>query len=366
VRRKLVLENGHEFFGEGFGAGREAVAEIVFNTSMVGYQEIISDSSYFAQIVAMTYPLIGNYGINDDDYENFGPKLSALVVNEHQTYPSNFRFTQTLPEILSAFNIPGISSVDTRRLAKTIRDEGTQLAILTDADTDAGLAAEKLRAYSAPEDYLSGVAKDRIWYTRTPNFRYNVVAIDCGIKLNMIRLLKKRGCNVICAPYFTPPEDIMCLKPDGVFISNGPGDPEKAPAVIKTVRALQGRVPIFGVCLGHQIICLANGARTIKLKFGHRGANHPVKNLVTGKIEITSQNHSYAVEADSLKNSGLTATHVNLLDNTVEGAERAEDFIFGVQFHPESCPGPQDSEYLFDKFMDNIETFGRESGGTHG
>jgi len=362
VKRKLVLENGYEFFGEGFGSEREAVAEIVFNTSMVGYQEIISDSSYFAQIVTMTYPLIGNYGVNDDDYENFGPKLSGLVVNEHQLNPSNFRFTQTLPEILSSFNIPGISSVDTRKITKIIRSTGTQLAVLTDAATDTQRALEKIRAYALPGDYLAGVSKNKIWYTRTPNFKYNIVAIDCGIKLNMIRLLKKRGCNVTCVPYSMPPAEIMRLKPDGIFISNGPGDPEQAPDVVKTVKALQGRVPIFGVCLGHQIIGLANGARTVKLKFGHRGANHPVKNLVTGKIEITAQNHSFAIEESSLKNTRLAATHVNLLDNTIEGAECAEDFIFGVQFHPESCPGPQDSEYLFDKFLDNVENFGRIHG----
>lgn len=349
--KKIVLEDGLEFFGYGFGADKEAICEIVFNTSMVGYQEIVSDPSYTYQMVVMTYPLIGNYGITDDDYETTKPTIGGLIVREYNDMPSNFRYTKTLSEYLEENNIPGIYGVDTRKLTRSIRDKGSRKVIITDVSITKEEAIKKLKNYEIPKDAVSKVSCKKKWYSRTSNPKFNVVAIDCGIKLNIIRSLKKRGCNVTIVPYNTSAEKIEELKPHGVFLSNGPGDPENVPEVIETVKKLKGKYPIFGICLGHQLISLAYGAKTYKLKFGHRGGNHPVKNLKTGKIEITSQNHSYAVDESSLKNTGLVATHKNLLDNTIEGVECKKDKIFSVQYHPESAPGPQDSSYLFDEFI---------------
>ena len=348
--RKIVLEDGSEYIGTGFGANIERVCEIVFNTSMVGYQEIISDPSYTDQMVVMTYPLIGNYGITDDDYECKNPSIGGLIVSDYNDMPSNFRYTKTLSEELEDNNIPGISGVDTRQLTRSIRDLGSRRVIITSADTPTDIALAKIKVTPVPHDQVSRVSSKKRWYSRTPNPLYNVVAIDCGIKLNIIRKLNSYGCNVTVVPYDTTAEEIEFMKPDGIFLSNGPGDPEDVTPVIETVKALRGKYPIFGICLGHQIISLAYGAKTYKLKFGHRGGNHPVKNLKTGKIEITSQNHSFAVDLKSLEGTGLTATHINLLDNTVEGVECEKDYVFSVQYHPESAPGPQDSSYLFEKF----------------
>ena len=350
--KKIVLEDGLEFLGYGFGADKEVICEIVFNTSMVGYQEIVSDPSYTYQMVVMTYPLIGNYGITDDDYETTKPTIGGVIVREYNDMPSNFRYTKTLSEYLEENNIPGIYGIDTRMLTRSIRDKGSRKVIITDISTTKEEAMQKLKNYEIPKDAVSKVSCKKKWYSRTSNPKFNVVAIDCGIKLNIIRSLKKRGCNVTIVPYNITAEKIEELKPDGVFLSNGPGDPENVPEVIETVKKLKGKYPIFGICLGHQLISLAYGAKTYKLKFGHRGGNHPVKNLKTGKIEITSQNHSYAVNEDSLKKTELVATHINLLDNTIEGVECKKDKVFSVQYHPESAPGPQDSGYLFDQFID--------------
>ena len=349
--RKLILETGEEYYGYGFGADEDRVCEIVFNTSMVGYQEIVSDPSYTYQAVVMTYPLIGNYGIADDDFETRTPTIGALIVREYNDQPSNFRYTKTLSEVLEEYRIPAISGVDTRKLTRSIRDLGSRRVLITDADTSLEDGLRIIAATPVPHDAVPLVSCRKRWYSRTSNHKYNVVAVDCGIKLNIIRSLNARGCNVTVVPYDTTAETIEAMNPDGVFLSNGPGDPEDVTPVIELVRRLRGKYPIFGICLGHQMIALAAGARTYKLKFGHRGGNHPVKNLTNGRIEITSQNHSYAVDADSVLGTGLTVTHVNLLDNTVEGLECAEDRIFSVQYHPESAPGPQDSAYLFDKFV---------------
>ena len=252
-------------------------------------------------------------------------------------------------------NIPGIYGIDTRKLARSIRDFGSRKVLITDAQTSIDDAMEVLKSRDIPHDAVKKVSCKKKWYSRTSNHKFNVVAIDCGIKLNIIRSLNQRGCNVTVVPYNTTAEEIKFMKPDGVFLSNGPGDPEDVTEVIETVRALKGEIPIFGICLGHQIVSLAYGAKTYKLKFGHRGGNQPVKNLKTGKIEITSQNHSYAVDAASVENTPLEITHMNILDNTVEGVEYAEDKVFSVQYHPESAPGPQDSSYLFDKFIDSMK-----------
>ncbi len=349
--KKIVLENGNEFFGYGFGADIEAINEIVFNTSMVGYQEIMSDPSYTDQMVVMTYPLIGNYGITDEDYETKFPTLGGLIVREYNDVPSNFRYTKTLSEVLEEHNIPGISGVDTRQLTRIIRSEGSQRVIITDASVSKEEALKRIAEHPINRDQVSRVSCKKRWFSRTPNHKYDVVAIDCGIKYNIIRSLNNRNCNVTVVPYNTSIDDILAFQPDGIFLSNGPGDPTDVPQVIEVVKQLHGKIPIFGICLGHQIISLAYGAKTYKLKFGHRGGNHPVKNLETGKLEITSQNHSYAVDSESLNGTGLTTTHINLLDNTIEGVECKKDRIFSVQYHPESAPGPQDSAYLFDKFI---------------
>ena len=353
--RKIVLEDGSQYYGYGFGSNSERICEIVFNTSMVGYQEIVSDPSYTYQMVVMTYPLIGNYGITDDDFETKLPTIGGLVVRDYNDMPSNFRYTKTLSELMSENNIPGIYGVDTRKITRSIRDLGSRKVLITDADTSIDDAMELIKTTEIPNNAVSRVSCKKKWYSRTSSHKYNIVAIDCGIKLNIKRSLNKRGCNVTVVPYNTTAEEIEFMKPDGVFLSNGPGNPEDVTEVIETVKKLKGKFPIFGICLGHQIISLAYGAKTYKLKFGHRGGNHPVKNLLTGKIEITSQNHSYAVDADSVKDTPLEITHMNILDNTVEGVEYRKDNIFSVQYHPESAPGPQDSGYLFDKFLDNIK-----------
>ena len=352
VKRKLVLETGTEYYGCGFGAGCETVCEAVFNTSMVGYQEIVSDPSYTGQGVVMTYPIIGNYGITDEDFETKTPTISALIVREYNDNPSNFRYTKTLSELMDEYDIPGISGIDTRKLTREIRDVGSMRMLLTGAETDRDAAVARLKGTQLPRDLVQRVSCRKRWYSRTSNHRFNVVAIDCGIKLNIVRSLNARGCNVTVVPYNTTAEEIAFMQPDGLFLSNGPGDPQDVPEVAQVVRKLRGKLPIFGICLGHQIISLAYGAETYKLKFGHRGGNHPVRDLTTGRIEITSQNHSYAVRAESLEGTGLVATHVNLLDGTIEGVSCARDRVFSVQYHPESAPGPQDSGYLFDRFID--------------
>ena len=349
--RKLVFADGTEYYGYGFGCDCDRVCEVVFNTSPVGYQEIISDPSYTYQAVVMTYPLIGNYGIADEDFETKIPTVGGLIVREYNDSPSNFRCTKTLSEVMEEYKIPGISGIDTRKLTRSIRDRGTRRALITSASTPVGEALEVLEAVKAPRDAVSRVSCRKRWYARTSGAAYSVVAVDFGIKLNIIRSLNRRGCNVTVVPYDTPAEEIIKMRPDGVFLSNGPGDPQDVPGAEELINMLKGRYPMFGICLGHQLIGLAYGAETYKLKFGHRGGNHPVKNLTNGRVEITSQNHSYAVNRDSLSGTGLEITHINLLDNTVEGMECAADRVFSVQYHPESAPGPQDSAYLFDKFV---------------
>lgn len=354
-KRKLVFEDGTEYVGNGFGCFEDRVCEVVFNTSMVGYQEIVSDPSYTDQAVVMTYPLIGNYGMADEDYETKLPTVGGLIVREYNDLPSNFRCTKTLAEVMEDHRIVGLTGIDTRRLTRSIRDLGSRRALITDYETPTDTAVAVLRNTPVPHDAVARVSAKKRWYSRTANARLNVVAVDCGMKLNIIRSLNARGCNVTVVPYCSSAEDIEKMKPDGVFLSNGPGDPQDAAPVIELVKKLRGKYPIFGICLGHQIISLACGAETYKLKFGHRGGNHPVKELASGKIEITSQNHSYAVREESLAGTGLTVTHVNLLDGTVEGVADRENRMFSVQYHPESAPGPQDSAYLFDRFIAMME-----------
>lgn len=363
--RKLILEDGSVYEGYGFGDDSERVLELVFNTSMVGYQEIISDPSYTDQAVVMTYPLIGNYGINEEDYESQTPTIGGLVVREYNDDPSNFRCSHTLNEVMIKYEIVGICGVDTRQITRKLRDKGSMKAMITDIEVNNDEALGILNMVELSHNAVSRVTSKSIWKADMvspipkPSLlaerKLHVVAIDCGMKQNILRSLLGKGLKVTVVPYDTDVETIEALKPDGIFISNGPGDPEDAVPVIEAVRELKGRYPIFGICLGHQILSLAYGARTYKLKFGHRGGNHPVKNLNTGKIEITSQNHSYAVDADSIASTSLEVTHINLLDNTIEGVCCTRDRAFGVQYHPESCPGPQDSDYLFGQFIDNMK-----------
>lgn len=353
--KKLVLENGDEYYGFSFGCDCERVCELVFNTSVVGYQEILSDPSYTYQAVVMTYPLIGNYGMAAEDYETEIPTIGALVVHEVNSEPSNFRSVNTLDEVMRKFEIPGIYGLDTRKLTRFIRDFGSCKVLICDASKAKEEALKILSETEIKKDAVELVSTKKIKVLEPLEARYHVVAIDCGMKKNIVRSLNKRGCKVTIVPYDTPVEKIAELKPDGVFISNGPGDPVDVAATISTIKGLIGKYPIFGICLGHQIISLAYGAKTYKLKFGHRGGNHPVRCLATNKIEITSQNHSYAVDEESLKITPLKVTHMNILDNTVEGVECEKDKVFSVQYHPESTPGPHDSAYLFDKFIKIME-----------
>ena len=353
--RKIILEDGREYYGYSFGNTDDKVCEIVFNTSMVGYQEIISDPSYTYQAVVMTYPLIGNYGMADDDYETKIPTIGALIVKEYNNDPSNFRSSATLSEVMEKYNIAGIYGIDTRKLTRSIRDFGSRKVLITDVSTSLEKGLEILENSEIPCDAVSKVSCNKIWVSHADDEKYNVVAIDCGMKMNIVRSLNNRGCKVTVAPWNTTAEEIERLNPDGIFISNGPGDPTGVPQIIKTIKSLIGKYPLFGICLGHQIISIAYGAKTYKLKFGHRGGNHPVRNLLTNKIEITSQNHSYAVDTESLKETKLVPTHINLLDNTIEGVKCELDKVFSVQYHPESAPGPQDSAYLFDRFITMME-----------
>ena len=278
-----------------------------------------------------------------------------MIVREYNDMPSNFRCTKTVSEYLEENGIPAIAGVDTRKITRSIRERGSRKVIITDSKVSKEEALKRLKKYQLLKDAVAKVSCKKKWYSRTANPEFNVVAVDCGIKLNIVRSLNKRGCNVTVVPYNTTAKEIEELKPDGVFLSNGPGDPENVTEVIELVKKIKGKYPIFGICLGHQMISLAYGAKTYKLKFGHRGGNHPVKNLETDKIEITSQNHSYAVDEKSLKKTKLEATHINILDNTIEGVECKKDKVFSVQYHPESAPGPQDSSYLFDKFIELLK-----------
>ena len=332
--KKIVLEDGSEYYGYGFGYDCEKVCELVFNTAMLGYQEIISDPTYTYQAVVMTYPLIGNCGTADDDFETKVPTLGGLVVREYNDVPSNFRATKTLAEVMEDYKIPGISGLDTRELTRKIRDNGTCKALFTSAETTKEKALEILAASDIPTDAVSKVSCKKRWYSRTPNMKYNVVAIDCGIKLSLIRTLNSKGCNITVVPYDTTAEEVMKMKPDGIYISDGPGNPEDVQPVIDLVKTLKGKCPIIGVDLGDRLISLAYGAKTYKLKAGHRGCNHSVRSLINNTLRNHLQNHGYAVDADSIEGTELTITHLNVFDKTVEGISCEKDNVYGVQYLP--------------------------------
>ena len=353
----MLLEDGRFFTGKSFGSGGETVGEVCFNTGMTGYQEILTDPSYCRQIVTMTAPHIGNYGVNPDDIESDKIQVAGFVVKEGTNIPSNWRSKQCIDNYLKEQNIVGIQGIDTRALTRHIRDQGAMNGIISTADID--LDSLKKRLTKAPNmsglDLAKEVTTAKCYgWSKGSETKFKVAAIDYGIKYNILRQLESHGCDVTVFPAQTTADKILDFNPDGIFLSNGPGDPSAVSYGIEAVKKLLGKKPIFGICLGHQILALALGAKTFKLKFGHRGINHPVKNLENGTVEITSQNHGFAVDIDTLPQN-VIPTHVNLNDNTLEGIRCKDIPAFSVQYHPESSPGPHDSRYLFKQFVDLMD-----------
>jgi len=349
----LLLENKTIFYGKYFGYKGEVSGEVVFNTSMTGYQEILTDPSYSGQIVTMTYPLIGNYGVNDENVESHKIQAAGFVVRELSKYPSNWSSKGNLDDYLKQNKVTGIEGVDTRKLTRILRITGSMNGILSAIDFDINSLTEKLKKVPNMNglDLVPNVTiNEPIRYNEFKNNRPHIVAIHTGIKENILRLFNKRNANITLVPAFYSAEQILKLNPDGIFISNGPGDPAAVKYVIKTIENLIGKKPIFGICLGHQLIGLAFGWKTYKLKFGHRGSNQPVKNLYTNRVEITSQNHGFSLVENSIPDE-FEVTHINLNDYTIEGIKHKKYPIFSVQYHPEASPGPHDSLYLFDEFM---------------
>lgn len=351
--RLLLLEDGTIFKGKGFGAPIEVTGEVVFTTGMTGYQETITDQSYNGQMIVFTYPLVGNYGINRDDFESIEPTCKGVIVKEHARVASNWRSQITLDEFLKRKNIPGISGIDTRQLTKLLREKGTIKGMITGANENLEHAFDQLRATVLPTNQVAQVSTSRPY--PSPGSGRNVVVIDFGLKHSILRELSNRNCNLTILPYNTTAQTILELDPDGVMLTNGPGDPKDVPEALEMIRGIQGKLPIFGICLGHQLISLANGADTFKLKFGHRGFNHPVREIATGRIDFTSQNHGYAVDEKSIDKNELIVTHIELNDGTVEGIKHRHHPVFSVQFHPDAAPGPHDAGHLFDQFMELMD-----------
>jgi len=375
MRALLALEDGRLFEGESFGASGTQVGEICFNTSMTGYQEVLTDPSYRGQIVAMTYPLIGNYGTNATDQESLRPHVRGFVIEELSQLPSNWRAEESLDDYLKRWEVAGVQGIDTRALTRHLRTRGAMKACLTTAEISVAEAVNKavegegvigmdyVREVTTPTIFQWDPTDElsRQWSLaiadeapRLPPIRHRIVAFDYGMKRNILRSLRQRGFGVTVVPATTTADQVLALDPDGIFLSNGPGDPEALPYTHETVRRLIGRKPIFGICLGHQVLGFAFGGRTFKLKFGHRGGNQPVKDLRSGKVAITSQNHGFAVDPESLPPE-IEVTHVNLNDNTVEGMRHKTLPVFSVQYHPEAAPGPHDAEYFFEQFAELIE-----------
>ena len=345
MKAKLILENGVVFEGKAFGYLKECVGEVVFNTGMTGYQEVLTDPSYYGQIVTMTYPLIGNYGINLEDLESKEPKVRGFIVREKCQYPNNFRCELELETYLAQNKVLGLDGIDTRALTKILRNNGTMKGIIVLDNSNLEDVKDKLEAFSN-RDAVSIVSTNEKYEISGEGKK--VAIIDFGIKQNIIRNFVKRGCNVTVFPYDFKAEEVLDINPDLVFLSNGPGDPEDMGEAVNEIKKIVGKKPIVGICLGHQLLALTLGGETKKLKFGHRGCNHPVKDLINNRVHITSQNHGYYV---ATLPENMEITHVSMNDGTVEGMKHKELPIFSVQFHPEACPGPKDSEYIFDEFM---------------
>ena len=354
MKRQLILEDGSVFVGKAFGADIEKEGEVVFNTGMTGYQEILSDPSYCFQIVTFTYPLVGNYGINRDDFESILPAVNGIIVKEHAEFPSNWRSEESIDELLKAKGIPGLEGIDTRKLTRKIREFGTLKGRLCGMDVNVDEVVAQMRETTLPRDQVRFVSTKHAYHA--PGKGHRVVLIDFGAKHGIVHNLIQRDCDVVVVPYDTPAEEILRFSPDGIMLSNGPGDPMDVPEGIEVIGKLLGQVPIFGICLGHQLLSLACGGKSSKLKYGHRGSNHPVKELSTGKIDITSQNHGFTIEKESLENTRLKVTHVSVNDETVEGVAHLDYPAFSVQYHPEANPGPHDSNHLFDQFITLMET----------
>ena len=345
MKAKLILENGVVFEGKAFGYLKECVGEVVFNTGMTGYQEVLTDPSYYGQIVTMTYPLIGNYGINLEDLESKEPKVRGFIVREKCQYPNNFRCELELETYLAQNKVLGLDGIDTRALTKILRNNGTMKGIIVLDNSNLEDVKDKLEAFSNRDAVSIVSTNEKYEISGEGN---NVAIIDFGIKQNIIRNFVKRGCNVTVFPYDFKAEEVLEINPDLVFLSNGPGDPEDMGEAVNEIKKIVGKKPIVGICLGHQLLALTLGGETKKLKFGHRGCNHPVKDLINNRVHITSQNHGYYV---ATLPENMEITHVSMNDGTVEGMKHKELPIFSVQFHPEACPGPKDSEYIFDEFM---------------
>lgn len=351
-KRQLILEDGTIFVGKAFGSEKQTSGEVVFNTGMTGYQEILSDPSYCSQIVTLTYPLIGNYGINRDDFESINPAIHGLIVKEACDFPSNWRNEQSIDEFLKAKDIPGLQGIDTRKLTRIIRQYGTLKGAIRPMDVDVDVVIRELKEGPVPHDQVKRVSTKDPY--PSPGRGYRVVLVDFGMKHGILRELNARNCDVIVVPYNVTAEEVLSLNPDGIMLSNGPGDPKDVPEAISMIQGVVGKVPLFGICLGHQLFALASGANTEKLKFGHRGSNHPVKNLETGEVDMTSQNHGYTVTHDSITNTNLKVTHVALNDGTIEGLKHLQYPAFTLQYHPEASPGPEDSNKMFNLFLEMI------------
>ncbi|MBB6449363.1 carbamoyl-phosphate synthase small subunit [Geomicrobium halophilum] len=353
MNRKLILEDGHYFSGKGFGSEREQSGEIVFNTGMTGYQEILSDPSYCGQIITFTYPLIGNYGVNRMDFESLVPALHGVVVKSQSPFPSHWKSEQSFASLLRRFDIPGIEGVDTRQLTRLIRTKGTVRAAICNDDVNVEDIVNQLQSERPFNTQVANVSTKVAYHVPGGNGP-KIVLVDYGAKQNILRELLQRGCDVHVVPYNATEKEILELRPDGVMLSNGPGDPRDLPEAIETIRGLLNKTTIFGICLGHQLLCMACGGKAEKMKFGHRGSNHPVRHLPTGEVTITAQNHGYAISKDSLLNSGLSITHLAVNDGSVEGVEHREAPAFSVQYHPEAAPGPFDANDLFNQFIARI------------